>query len=556
MTYSREKMGEMLVRTGLITDEQLDAALASQRAHGGKLGEVLVKNLVVTEDQIAETLATQKGLKHVNLAALDIDRAAVSLLPVRIARLRMVIPIGFSDGCLVLAMADPLDVEAIDETAIRTGYRIEPVVASPTQVLYAIEKYSMASDVMHEFEAGEPDDEDDDDADGESLDGDVPVVRIVNQFLREAVLDNASDVHFEPQENGLRIRYRIDGVLQEVAMLPKSSQAGILSRVKVMADMDITERRRPQDGRIALKMDDVPLDLRVATLPTPNGEGIVIRVLNSGVSFHRLDDLGLSAHNRPILERMLARPYGAILIAGPTGSGKSTTLYAALGHVNQPTRKIVTVEDPIEYRMEGLTQVAVNHRIGLTFAAGLRTILRFDPDIVMVGEIRDAETASIAIRSALTGHLVLSSIHTNDAPSALTRLTDMGVEPYVTSSALLGSIAQRLVRVLCPHCKAPVNASRAELLAAGFEEDEVSTVRPYGPVGCEHCRKTGYKGRQAVFEIMEMDDELTRLFLKSAPSEELRDLAVAKGMRTLRRDALDKVVAGTTSLDEVARVVA
>ncbi|MGV8082748.1 MAG: GspE/PulE family protein [Coriobacteriia bacterium] len=556
MTYSREKMGEMLIRAGLITEEQLGAALARQRAEGGKLGELLVKDLVVTEDQIAETLALQKGLQHVNLAAMDIDRAAVTLLPVRVARMRMVIPISFRDGRLVLAMADPLDVEAIDETAIRTGYKVDPVVASPTQVLYAIEKYSMASDVMQEFEASDDVAEDEDEGESGTLEGDVPVVRIVNQFLREAVLDNASDVHFEPQENGLRIRYRIDGVLQEVAMLPKSSQAGILSRVKVMADMDITERRRPQDGRIALKMDDVPLDLRVATLPTPLGEGIVIRVLNSGVAFHQLDDLGLSKFNRPVLERMLSRPYGAMLVAGPTGSGKSTTLYAALSHINQPTRKIVTVEDPIEYRMEGLTQVAVNHRIGLTFAAGLRTILRFDPDIVMIGEIRDAETASIAIRAALTGHLVLSSIHTNDAPSALTRLTDMGVESYVTSSALLGSIAQRLVRVLCPHCKAPVEVSRDELLAIGFSEDELWSVRPYGPVGCEHCRKTGYKGRQAIFEIMEMDDELTRLFLKNAPAEELRELAIEKGMRTLRRDALDKVIEGVTSLDEVARVVA
>ncbi|NTW27969.1 MAG: Flp pilus assembly complex ATPase component TadA [Coriobacteriia bacterium] len=556
MSYTREKMGELLVRLGLVTEAQLDSALVMQKANGGKIGEILVHQLVLTEDQIAEALASQKGLPHVNLAATEIDRSAVSLLPVRVARRRNIIPIGFNGDHLILAMSDPLDVEAIDETAIRTGYKIDPVVASSTQVLYAIEKYSMSSDVMQEFGAADVAEEESDEGEGIVVEGDVPVVRIVNQLIREAVMDNASDIHFEPQEHQLRIRYRIDGVLQDVANLPKSTQAGILSRVKVMADMDITERRRPQDGRIALKMDEMTLDMRVATLPTPNGEGIVIRVLNSGVSFHQLDDLGLSTHNRPILERMLARPYGAILIAGPTGSGKTTTLYASLNYVNLPTRKIVTVEDPIEYRMEGLTQVAVNTRIGLTFAAGLRTILRFDPDVVMVGEVRDAETASIAIRAALTGHLVLSSIHTNDAPSALTRLNDMGVESYVTSSALIGSIAQRLVRVLCPHCKKPVKASWDELVAVGFDNDEARSVQAYGPVGCEQCRKTGYKGRQAVFEIMEMDEDLTRLFIKNAPSEELRELAISKGMRTLRRDALDKVAEGITSLEEVARVVA
>ena len=554
MSYTREKLGELLVRVGLITADQLDSALDEQLRTGGKLGEVLVRGLVLSEEDIAEALAKQKGLEHVNLANVSIDRSAVVLLPVRMEKRRAVIPVGFNEDRLVLAMADPLDVEAIDEAELRTGFKIEPVVASYSQVLYAIEKYAVASDALQELEQNEIDAELDLEAQGE-IEGDVPVVRIVNQLLREAVMDRASDVHFEPQEHGVRVRYRIDGVLQDIAHLPKTSQAGLLSRIKVMADMDITERRRPQDGRIALRMDDRPLDFRVATLPTPAGESIVIRILNSGVSFHCIDDLGISVHNREILDRMIKKPYGCVLIAGPTGSGKSTTLYSILQEINLPSRKIVTVEDPIEYAMEGLTQVAVNARIGLNFATGLRTILRCDPDVVMVGEIRDPETASIAVKAALTGHLVFSSIHTNDAPSALTRLADMGVEPYVTSSALIGTIAQRLVRVLCPHCKEKIVTSPELLVAAGYGEDEAREVELYRPVGCEKCRGTGFLGRLAVFELMEMDDELTQLTLRNAPSDEIRCIAVERGMVTLRRDALDKAAAGITSLDEVDRVV-
>ena len=556
MDYTRERMGELLVRIGLITDVQLDNALGAQAERGGKIGEVLVRDLVITEDQIAEALAQQKGLRHVNLAAYDIDRAAVLLLPWRMARLRGVIPIGFNDGRLVLAMSDPLDVEAIDETEIRTGYKVDPVVASSSQVLYAIEKYAVASDTIQQLEQSQGGDlEEEEHFEATGSDGDVPVVRIVNQLLREAIADRASDIHFEPEEERVRVRYRIDGVLQDVAALPKNSQPGLTSRIKVMADMDITERRRPQDGRIALRIDGQPLDLRVATLPTPLGEGIVIRVLNSGVSFHTVDDLGLSDDNFARFTRMLHKPYGCLLIAGPTGSGKTTTLYAALQSINEPSRKITTIEDPIEYRMTGLTQVAVNPRVALTFAAGLRTLLRFDPDVIMVGEVRDAETASIAVRSALTGHLVLSSIHTNDAPSALTRITDMGVEAYVTSSALIGSVAQRLVRKLCPACKKPQEFSPEQFVAAGFRVDEIPDLVIYQPVGCESCRNTGFVGRLGVFEIMEMDDEMTRLFLTNAPAEELRALAIRKGMVTLRRDALDKVAAGITSMSEVDRTV-
>lgn len=554
MPYLNERLGELLVRAGLITESQLDAALERQEIEGGKIGEVLVRELIVTEDQIAGALAEQKGYEHISLAGVKIDRAAALLLPLGMVRRRGVIPIAVQDGTLTLAMADPLDVEAVDEAELRTGLKVEPVVASASQVHFAIEKYVAGGDALHELELSEVEVEEEVSEEAAS-DANVPVVRIVNQLIREAVLDRASDVHFEPTDDGVRVRYRVDGVLREASRLPKSVQSELLSRVKVMADLDITERRRPQDGRIAIKVDGKALDLRAATLPTPLGEAITLRILDSEVAFHEIGELGLSESDFERLTKMLSRPYGALLISGPTGSGKSTTLYALLNEISGPSRKTITVEDPIEYRMPGITQMAVNQRIGLTFAAGLRTILRSDPDIVMVGEVRDPETSEIAIRAALTGHLVLSSIHTNDAPSALTRLNDMGVPPYITSSALIGAVAQRLVRVLCPHCKEELQVSWDRLVAAGYTEEEAMGLKVFGPVGCDECSGTGYRGRIGVFEVMEFDEHLASLFLHEAAAEEMRQAALGRGMRPLLRDALDKVAAGITSLDEIDRVV-
>ncbi len=553
MPYTRERLGELLVHAGLITDAQLEAALDVQAESGGKIGEVLVRELLVTEDQIAAALADQKGLEHVNLASIPIDRQAALMLPLRMVRRRHVIPIAVLGDRLTLAMADPLDVEAVDEAELTTGLKVDVVVAAASQVRFAIEKYVAGADALQELEQDEvtPLTE----ATGDDGDVDVPVIRIVNQVLREAVLEKASDVHFEPGERELRIRYRVDGVLREAARLPKSSQAELLSRLKVMGDMDITERRRPQDGRIAIRVDDKPLDLRVATLPTPNGEAVTIRILDREVAFHSVEDVGLDPENLAKLRKMLAHPYGALFVSGPTGSGKSTTLYALLKELNDPGRKVVSVEDPIEYRMDGVTQMAVNNRVGLTFAAGLRTILRSDPDVVMVGEVRDPETAEIAVRAALTGHLVLTSIHTNDAPSALTRLTDMGVPPYITSSAIVGAVAQRLARKLCDSCKRPADISPDTLLAAGFRADEIPDLVVYEAVGCGECGKTGYRGRIGLFEVMEFDSHISRLFVQQAPADELRDAALGRGMRPLRRDALNKVKAGITSLQEVDRVV-
>lgn len=554
MAYTRERLGEMLVRAGLITDEQLDSALLAQQRDGGKIGQILVRELLVTEDQIAATLADQKGLAHVTLAGADIDRAVALMLPLGMVRRRGVIPIKVEGDVLTLAMADPLDVEAIDEAELRTGLTVEPVVAAASQVMYAIEKYVAGGDAMAELELISRDEEAEA-AETPVVEDGAAIVRLVNQLIREAVLEKASDVHIEPTDEGVSVRYRVDGVLRPGAKLPKRTTAELLSRIKVMADLDIAERRRPQDGRIALKVDGHPLDLRVATLPTPAGEAITIRILDREVAVRTLDEIGIREDDRDRLDRMLSRPFGALLVSGPTGSGKSTTLYAILRHINDPGRKVITVEDPIEYRMEGVTQVAVNARIGLTFAAGLRTILRSDPDIVMVGEVRDPETAEIAVRAALTGHLVLTSIHTNDAPSALTRLADMGVPPYITTSGLIGAIAQRLVRKLCPHCKSPVRYDPERLRAAGFSADEIEGLQVYGPTGCEECGMTGYRGRIGVFEVMEFDEHLAQLYLHEASAEDLRQAAMAKGMRPLRRDALDKVAAGITSLAEIDRVV-
>ncbi|MCE5190982.1 MAG: Flp pilus assembly complex ATPase component TadA [Actinomycetia bacterium] len=554
MTYTRERLGELLLRSGRLTEKQLASALAIQAEDGGKLGQVLVRQLVLDEDDIARTLAEQKGLDYVSLTSYKIDREAVARIPDRVARRCLVIPIGYRDDSIILAMADPLDIETIDDVKVRTGMDVVPVVATSTQIQYAIEKYITSADAFQDVMVSA--EEDDIDAEVGEIDDDVPIVRLVNQLLREAVIDNASDIHIEPGDKSIRIRYRVDGVLHEVMQLPLSVKAGVISRVKIMADMNIAERRRPQDGRISIVINGRPIDLRVATLPTPAGESIVIRVLNHDMEMLTLEMLGMAPEHLKTMERFLARPYGAVLASGPTGSGKSTSLYAGLVRINQPTRKIITIEDPIEYRIPGITQMAVNPVIGLTFARMLRTVLRSDPDVVLVGEIRDAETAEIAVRAALTGHLMLSSIHTNDAPSALTRLVDMEVAPYITSSALVGVVAQRLARRLCPKCKKRMKVSREVLLAAGFSEAEVAGgLKLYAPVGCDDCTGTGYRGRIGLFEVMEMNDELERLFLRQAPSERLREAAIASGMVTLRRDALDKVASGITSLEEINRVI-
>ena len=556
MEYVRERLGEVLVRSGVLTEAQLATALESQQTSGGKLGEVLVREGIADAEEIARSLAEQKDLEYVSLLTYPVDRDAASYLPERIARRLEAIPIGFKDGDVVLAMADPLDIETIDDVRLRTGRQVIPVVTTPAQIEYAIDKYVTSADAFEELvDSAASAEQDEVVAVG---DEDVPVVRLVNQIIREAVHDHASDIHIEPGPHNVRVRFRVDGVLHEVVSVPVSARAGLLSRIKVMAEMDIAERRRPQDGRIGLLVDGRVIDMRVATLPTPFGETVVIRLLNHEALQPTVEDLGMREEHRKQLERFIARPYGEVLVSGPTGSGKSTTLYASLMQLNSPERKIITIEDPIELQIEGITQMAVNAHIGLSFVTLLRTVLRADPDVVMVGEIRDAETAQIATRAALTGHLVLSSIHTNDAPSALTRLSDMEVAPFIASSALIGVVAQRLVRRLCPSCKEQQRVTRDILASYGLTADEfkAKTISVPHPGGCDDCFGTGYHGRTGIFEVMEMDDELERLFLAQAPSEAIRAAAIDAGMQTLRQDALVKVAEGLTSLDEVMRVIA
>ncbi|MDZ4167382.1 MAG: ATPase, T2SS/T4P/T4SS family [Coriobacteriia bacterium] len=555
MPYTRDRLGELLLRAGVITEEQLLGALERQDLEGGKIGQVLVGLGITDEDTIARTLAEQKALEFVSLVSYPVSRSAAALVPERVARRRLVIPIDFRDEYIVLAMADPLDVESIDDVRLRSGRPVLPVVSTPSHIRAAIEKFITSADAFEGLV-----DSADEEADAQIVvgDEDVPIVRLVNQLIREAVLDGASDIHIEPGQHSVRVRFRVDGVLHEIMQVPSSARAGLISRLKVMADMDIAERRRPQDGRIGLVVNERAIDMRVATLPTPFGENIVIRILNHEAEQQTLADIGLCEDHQVLIKRFLSRPYGEILVSGPTGSGKTTTLYAALLHLNDPSRKIITIEDPIEVQVPGVTQMAVNPHIGLSFAHLLRTVLRSDPDIVMVGEIRDAETAQIATRAALTGHLVLSSIHTNDAPSALTRLSDMEVAPFIASSALIGVVAQRLVRRLCPSCRVRARFTKSFLAERGCAPDDVACSSGYAASasGCDDCHGTGYKGRVGVFEIMAMDEELERLFLAEAPSEEIRTAALAGGMRALRDDAMDKVAAGVTSLDEVLRVIA
>lgn len=557
MAYTRERIGELLVKSGLIDGEQLEVALEHQRQFGGKIGQVLVEQLIVSEEQLADTLADQKGLERVSLANYPIDRDVVAIIPERVARRRLVVPLKHEDGFIVVAVADPLDLEAIDEVELRSGLKAHVVVATESQIHYAIDKYMASQDAFQDVVDSSAQGVGAEDGVDEAIaaGADVPVVRLVNQLIREAVNDRASDIHIEPMGKDVVVRYRVDGVLHEVMRLPRSARAEVTSRLKIMADMNITERRRPQDGRLRAVVEGRDVDFRVASLPTPHGESIVIRVLNQDMTPLALQDIGMGADHLVMMESLLGKPYGAILVAGPTGSGKSTSMYAALMVLNDVTRKIITIEEPIEYQMAGITQIGVNAPIGLTFASGLRHILRSDPDIVMVGEIRDPETAEIAIRAALTGHLVLSSIHTNDAPSALTRLVDMGVAPYVTSSALLAVVGQRLARKLCPKCKTEVEAPVDALVRLGMDSKRAAKAKIYGPVGCDSCFNTGYRGRVGLFELMVMDDDLRKLFLHEAPSEQLRTLAIEHGMRTLREDAIDKVVEGITSLEEIARVV-
>jgi type IV pilus assembly protein PilB len=551
-------LGEILIDDGLITTEQLESARAESENTGKSLGRILIDLGLVGEAALVKALAMQIGLPFMDLSDFQIDLTAAQTIPQTLAKRYTALPIAFEEETLVVAMSDPGNVFAVDDIRTLTGRDIRIVVATRSDIADAIERVSRVDAEVGDLAASaaeEATDLDDLAALKETVD-EAPIVKLVNLLITQAVNDRASDIHIEPQERDVRIRYRIDGVLHEVMRSPKSIQNGVLSRLKIMADIDIAERRIPQDGRVGLVVGGKAIDLRVATMPTVHGEKGVIRILDKSHALLNLTDLGFSDSNMERFEASYRKPYGMILVTGPTGSGKSTTLYATLNILNTADRNIITVEDPVEYRLPGTNQVQMNPKAGLTFASALRSILRSDPDVVLIGEIRDGETAQIAVQAALTGHLVLSTLHTNDAPSAVTRLTEMGIEPFLVSSAVDAVLAQRLIRVLCEKCKEyyqptadALKEARIPLLPDG------SVPRLYRPVGCNYCGNTGYRGRMAVHEVMTMSEEIERMTVERRSSEEIAKVAQEQGMMTLRQDGILKLLAGLTSVEELFRVI-
>ncbi|MFP5308305.1 MAG: GspE/PulE family protein [Actinomycetes bacterium] len=551
------QLGQILVDEGLISEAQLAEAQDVQRSLGKSLGRVLIDKGYVTERDLVAALATQIGMEFIDLGSVDVDAQAVTAISDTIAKRYTALPIGYEDGKLVVAMSDPANVFALDDIRTITGLDVKPVVATRDDILDAIKRFHRMADEIEAIadDLGSPD-EGEDLTQVRAVTEEPPIVKFVNLLITQAVNDGASDIHIEPGERDIRVRYRIDGVLHEVMRSPKSIQSGVISRLKIMAEVDIAERRIPQDGRIALSVGGKGIDLRFSTLPTVYGEKVVMRILDKSAVMLGLEDLGFLEENEKRFEEAYVKPYGLILVTGPTGSGKSTTLYATLNVKNTADVNIITTEDPVEYRLHGINQVQVNKKAGLTFASALRSILRQDPDIVLVGEMRDSETATIGIEAALTGHLVLSTLHTNDAPSAITRLTEMGVEPFLVGSATDCVLAQRLARRVCSKCSELVRLDGPAYLTAGYPQD-VADDRPEvpKPIGCSACSNTGYKGRLAVHEVMSVTEDIERLCVARASSEEIKRVAISQGMKTLREDGLAKVLLGRTTIEEVGRVI-
>ena len=555
------QLEELLLARDLIGADELEEARRIAGERSRSLGRVLIELGYLQEGALVAILAEQLGLEFIDLSDLTLDQSATALVPESTARRHNCVPVRFDpDGRLVVAMADPANVVAVDDIRAIAKKDVRTLVATKVDVLAAINRsyrLDSAAESLVEEASAEMEAEQDLDIAGASASAeDAPIIKLVNLLITQAVNDRASDIHVEPGERTLRVRYRIDGVLHEVMTPPKSVQSGMVSRLKIMADVDIAERRVPQDGRIGLVVQGRQIDIRLATLPTVNGEKVVMRILDKSSVLLKLQDLGFMPENFDRFREAYVKPYGTILVTGPTGSGKSTTLYATLNILNRPEINIITVEDPVEYKLPGVNQVQTNVKAGLTFASALRSILRSDPDIILIGEIRDRETAQIAVESALTGHLVLSTLHTNDAPSALTRLTEMGIETFLVASALDCVLAQRLARKLCEKCKEPYAPSEDELIAAQFPfdpDDELPKL--YRAVGCTACGKTGYRGRIAVHEVMTVTEEIERLVVEKASTEDIARVAIEQGMTTLRLDGMQKVGSGVTSIEEVLRVV-
>ncbi len=539
----------MIVQLGFAERERVETVVNDGRRAGLPLGQALITAGVVDSGQLAQALAERNGLDYVDLNVFDVDQGATSMIDGAKARQYRTIPIAFlAERTLLVATADPANLLALDDITMATGYEVRRAVASPEDIDALIENLGTLADSVHEIE---------EEVEAEVIElresaDDAPVVKLVHAVIADAVRRGASDIHFEPRASDMRVRFRVDGVVFDSTTVPRHLVSGLVSRIKIMAELDIAEKRAPQDGRIGLSVDGHYVDLRVATLPVVRGECVVMRILDSRQVVIDLDRLGMGDADRVRLEAAIGATHGAILVTGPTGSGKTTTLYAAVSSLNTPDRTIVTVEDPVEYEIEGVKQIQTNAKTGLSFATGLRAMVRADPDVIMVGEVRDVETAQIAIEAALTGHLVLTTLHANGAPLAAARLIDMGIEPFLVTSSVECVVAQRLVRCLC-ECKVPVKVTKTMLSDNGFDSPRGFTA--YEPGTCVRCGQSGYKGRTGLYEVMTMTDTLRRLILDRASQDELRAEARRLGMRTLREDGLDKIRRGITSIPEVLRVV-
>src|SRR3954468_5252075 len=562
-----ELVADLIEATGLVSGDRL-AAVRGRVKQGGSFAQAVLDEGVATAEGLARTLASRFQLPFIDLPLTGVAEHAAKEIPIHVLERVVAIPYALEGGTIQIAIADPGNVQAIDELRLATRYQLELGVAAREDIETEIKRLARASEAFGAamdaedslLAEAEGEEEDGDDLEVEDGISDVPLVRLVNSIIFQAAEDGASDIHFEPQEDSLLVRLRIDGVLHEVQRIPKRMIPGVTTRLKVLAKLDIPERRKPQDGRISLNAAAAGrmMDIRVATLPTVEGESVVMRLLDKSKKAPTLTELGLADSMRNQMEELIRRPTGAILVTGPTGSGKSTTLYAALTEINRPEINIITVEDPVEFRLGGVNQVQINQRAGLTFAAALRSILRSDPDVVMVGEIRDGETAKISIEAALTGHLVLSTLHTNDAPGAITRLNEMGVEPFLTGAAVSAVLAQRLARKLCPHCAEMYTPTAQDLIEAKLSPDvaaQMDGMAFYRKVGCPRCNQTGYKGRIGIYQLLKMTEELAAMASAKASREDIERAAMELGMRTLWDDGMSKVAQGLTTVEELARVV-
>ena len=555
------KLGEILVEKGLLTPNQLYEALEIQKKTHKRLGEILIEKGLIKEEDLVKVLACQFNLEYVDLDKCKVSKEALQVFSPDIVKQHRIFPLKIEGETLVLVVSNPLDIFTLQNLKYLSGYRIKPVLSTPKQIDEYINKYfgpmREAQQAIKEIITRRDESQIQEEVPFKELEKvvqEAPIIRLVNSIIAEAIVQEASDIHLEPQKENMRIRYRIDGVLYERMNVPKHLQPLVISRIKIISGMDIAERRRPQDGRMSISMGEREYDIRVSTLPDVFGEKVVLRILDKQKILIPLENLGLDKEELAIIERLIYQPYGMILVTGPTGSGKTTTLYSILHRLNDISRNIVTIEDPVEYELPGINQTSVNVRAGYTFATGLRHILRQDPDVIMVGEIRDLETAEISIQAALTGHLVLSTLHTNSASGAIARLLDMDVEPFLISSSVIGVIAQRLVRKLCPLCKEEYRPPPEIIKEIKDLLPQNKNVKFARPKGCEECKNLGYKGRTAIFEILRITPQIKRLILKRAPEADIEKVGISEGMKTLRKSGVIKALNKITSLEEVMRV--